>query len=253
MRIGQEMAEGLAAAHTAGLIHRDVKPENIWLELQPSETGTLLPGGRIKLLDFGLARPAEPDVKLTQSGFAVGTAAYMAPEQAVGKKVDARADLFSLGCVLYEMTTGQRPFSGQDCMSIMLKIVNHDPETPHQLDATVPEAWSDLVMWLLAKKPEERPESAAEVVAYIRALGTAGPDLPSTVPKRRRPMGRPGKGRRWTLAAGVGLGGVLLAALPAAALFRSAGSTAAKNSITLVSKMKGADPLIPCRVNPGGW
>src|SRR5437660_10512461 len=85
-RVAAETAEGLAAAHAAGLIHRDVKPGNIWLE----------PRGRVKVLDFGLARPVEGDSDLSQSGLVVGTPAYMAPEQARGQKIDARADLFSL-------------------------------------------------------------------------------------------------------------------------------------------------------------
>jgi tRNA A-37 threonylcarbamoyl transferase component Bud32 len=203
MRIGQEMAEGSAAAHTAGLIHRDVKPENVWLETPPGESGTPLPGGRVKLLDFGLARAAQPEVMLSQPGSLVGTAAYMAPEQAAGEGVDARADLFSLGCVLYEMTTGQRPFTGPNLTSILMKIANHQPAPPHQLDVNVPAAWSELVMRLLEKKPEKRPASAAEVVAAIRALGTGGPGLP-----RRR-------GRNLVVAAA----GVLLVLLAAWATF----------------------------------
>jgi tRNA A-37 threonylcarbamoyl transferase component Bud32 len=244
MRIGQEMAEGLAAAHAAGLIHRDVKPENVWLETQPDEPEVSTARGRVKLLDFGLARAAEPEVMLSQPGMLVGTASYMAPEQAAGEAVDARADLFSLGCVLYEMTTGQRPFTGPNRTSILMKIASHHPTPPHQLDATVPVAWSELVMRLLAKKPEERPASAAEVVAAIRALGAGGPNLPSTVPEGQRPVGWPGRGRRWVVVAGVGLGCVLLAALLAAVLFRSPGPTPLQLQLSLQAKKMGQNRLV---------
>ncbi len=99
LRIGREIAEGLAAAHDRGLIHRDVKPGNIWLDSDHKD--------RVKILDFGLARVGAEDVHLTRTGVVVGTPAYMSPEQAGGEKVDARTDLFSLGCVLYRLCTGR--------------------------------------------------------------------------------------------------------------------------------------------------
>ena len=105
IRIAREVAQGLAVAHEHGVIHRDIKPGNIWLEA---------PNGRVKILDFGLARTEKEAAHLTASGAIMGTPAYMAPEQARGKHVDARADLFSLGCVLYEMVSGRRPFTGAD-------------------------------------------------------------------------------------------------------------------------------------------
>ena len=100
LRVGRELADGLAAAHAAGLIHRDIKPDNIWLEA---------PHERVKLLDFGLARPVNDHGQLTQAGAIVGTPAYMAPEQGRGEVVGTRADLFSLGCVLYHMAVGRSP------------------------------------------------------------------------------------------------------------------------------------------------
>ncbi len=111
-RIGRQIALGLADAHARGLIHRDVKPGNIWLDSAHQ--------GRVKLLDFGLARGgSEDDHQLTQSGTIVGTPAYMAPEQARGEKVDHRADLFSLGVVLYRLTTGRLPFRGDNTLSVL--------------------------------------------------------------------------------------------------------------------------------------
>jgi len=100
--IALQVARGLDVAHKAGLVHRDIKPSNIWLEA---------PIGRVKILDFGLARLAQDVTNLTQIGMVMGTPAYMAPEQAQGSKVDARCDLFSLGCVLYELATGTPPFT----------------------------------------------------------------------------------------------------------------------------------------------
>ena len=105
VRIVGQIASGLAVAHARGLIHRDIKPANIWLEA---------PSGRVKILDFGLARSQSEQAQLTVSGTILGTPAYMAPEQGGGLPVDHRADLFSLGCILYEMLTGKRPFSGRD-------------------------------------------------------------------------------------------------------------------------------------------
>src|SRR3989442_15501626 len=101
LRIGREIADGLQAAHERGLIHRDIKPANIWLEAGRD---------RVKILDFGLARLNQADAQITSSGMIVGTPAYMAPEQASGDPVDGRADLFSLGVILYRMTTGHLPF-----------------------------------------------------------------------------------------------------------------------------------------------
>ena len=151
VRIGREIAEGLAAAHEQGLIHRDIKPANVWLEAER---------GRVKVLDFGLARAAREDTQLTQSGAIVGTPAYMAPEQARGETVDARCDLFSLGCLLYQMATGRKPFNGPDTMSILMSLALDQPTPPRQHNTEMPAELSNLISRLLAKKPEDRPASA---------------------------------------------------------------------------------------------
>jgi serine/threonine protein kinase len=176
LRIGREIAEGLAAAHEQGLIHRDIKPANIWLESRGQETGiTSQVGGssarksRVKILDFGLARALAGTVQLTQMGAIVGTPAYMAPEQA-GKTVDHRCDLFSLGCVLYRMSTGQAAFSGLDTISTLLAVATDTPRTPGELNPDLPPALSGLIMRLLAKKPDDRPPSARAVIEAIQAI-----------------------------------------------------------------------------------
>jgi len=161
LRIGREVAEGLAVAHEAGLIHRDVKPSNIWLEAAR---------GRVKLLDFGLARAVEGDASMTHSGTILGTPAYMAPEQAKGEALDARCDLFSLGVVLYLACTGTNPFRGPSAMSVLLSVTRDVPPPPRDVDPEVPPALSDLVMRLLNKDPDGRPASAREVAEALRAI-----------------------------------------------------------------------------------
>ena len=171
VRIGKEVAEGLAAAHEKGMIHRDIKPANIWLEGERR---------RIKILDFGLVRDADDGLHLTTSGAVVGTPAYMAPEQARGEKVDGRADLFSLGAVLYQMATGVRPFNGVNTMSILSSLALDTPISPRERNATVPAAVSDIVMKLLAKNPDDRCATAREAAGALahleRQLLTSGPD-----------------------------------------------------------------------------
>jgi WD40 repeat protein len=161
LRIGRETAEGLAAAHERGLIHRDIKPPNLWLEGQRR---------RVKILDFGVARAVGDDAHLTQTGAIIGTPAYMAPEQAQGKPVDQRCDLFSLGCVLYCISTGQLPFKGSDTFSILTALALENPPPPASLNPAVPKELSDLVMRLLAKEPEERPQSAQLIVRALQEI-----------------------------------------------------------------------------------
>jgi len=163
VRIGVETAQGLAAAHALGLLHRDIKPGNLWLEA---------PKGRVRILDFGLARRiADPGRGLTDSGIVVGTPDYMSPEQALGKRMDQRSDLFSLGAVLYELVTGRAPFQGETAMSLLASLALDDPPPVRSLNATAPLALEMLIHKLLSKQPEARPSSAAVVAEELRALG----------------------------------------------------------------------------------
>lgn len=161
LRIGREIATGLNAAHAKGLIHRDIKPGNVWLEA---------PRGRVKILDFGLARASSQEAGLTQQGAIIGTPAYMAPEQARGSQVDARCDLFSLGVILYRMSTGIRPFVGTDTVSTLMEVAMTEPKPPIEVKPELPRELSDLVMKLLEKDPRKRPKSAAEVVRTIQEI-----------------------------------------------------------------------------------
>lgn len=161
LRIVRETAQALEAAHAKGLIHRDIKPENIWLEA---------PGGRVKLLDFGLARPHADNVRLTTSGMIMGTPAYMAPEQGRAEPVDERTDLFSLGCILYELICGELPFRGDTVWEILFALNERTPEPISAHWPGVPPALNELAMQLLMKNPADRPESAAEVIARLLAI-----------------------------------------------------------------------------------
>jgi WD40 repeat protein/formylglycine-generating enzyme required for sulfatase activity len=205
IRVGREIALGLAAAHKRGLIHRDIKPANIWLE---AETG------RVKILDFGLARATSEGGQLTQLGAVVGTPDYMAPEQAQGQAVDHRCDLFSLGCVLYRMATGQPAFHGSDLVSSLMAVNTHQPPPPHTLDPALPPALSQLIMTLLAKEPAGRPPSAQAVAETLERLSDvlARPAAATMPPARRRGCIMAG------VAAGVVLLGVLI--LWAAGVFK---------------------------------
>ena len=162
VRIAREVAAGLASAHAVGLLHRAIKPGNILLEA---------PKGRVKLLDFGLATPfAAGDTKLTQTGLVVGTPAYMSPEQARAWKTDHRSDLFSLGVVLYQMCSGQLPFTGPDTMAVLTALAVDDPVPVGKLNPKVPLRLELLIDRLLDKDPAGRPQSAGELVADLRSI-----------------------------------------------------------------------------------
>jgi serine/threonine-protein kinase len=153
LRIGMQAAEGLAAAHDQGLVHRDVKPANILLEKGIE---------RAVLTDFGLARTAD-DVSLTRLGAIAGTPEYMSPEQAKGETVDARSDLFGLGCVLYEMATGVSPFRTETPMATLRRIVDESPRSMALLNPELPIWFVVIVERLLAKNPEQRYATARQV------------------------------------------------------------------------------------------
>ena len=216
VRIGRETALGLAAAHKRGLIHRDIKPANLWLEASPGrESGEF----RVKILDFGLARATSENTQLTNSGVVVGTPAFMAPEQAGGKTVDHRCDLFSLGCVLYRLCTGTMAFKGNDTMAILMALATETPTSPQLLNFEVPAELSDLVLQLLAKDPDQRPATARDVADKLEAIGRRlaanAPTafLPTTdlPPPPQSRKDKAGKRSRALLAISFGLLGLLVA------------------------------------------
>src|SRR2546427_1321976 len=139
VEITEGVAEALAFAHRAGIVHRDVKPGNIMLT----------PTGDVKVMDFGIAR-ATTSESLTQTATVLGTATYFSPEQAQGEKVDARSDIYSLGCVLYEMLTAYPPFAGDTPVAVAYKHVREEASAPGRLNADVPPALDAIVMKCLA-------------------------------------------------------------------------------------------------------
>jgi len=157
LRIGMQIAEGLAAAHKQGLVHRDIKPANILLENGVE---------RVKITDFGLARLVD-DESMTQSGTVAGTPMYMSPEQANGDNVDHRSDLFSLGSVLYVMCTGRAPFRANSTLAVMKRVADETPTPIREVNADIPDWLCAIVVKLHAKKPGERYQTAKEVAEAL--------------------------------------------------------------------------------------
>ena len=159
--IGASAAEGLAYAHARGVVHRDIKPGNIMV----------LPDHRVKIMDFGIARLHEPMVK-TQTGVMLGSPQYMSPEQITGQEVDHRADIFSLGLVLYEALTGVRAFQGEDVPELMFRVANMRETPPSHVAPHLPPVIDLIVARALKKKAEDRYASAADLAKDLRAAMT---------------------------------------------------------------------------------
>lgn len=171
LRVGVQIAAGLAAAHAQGLVHRDIKPANILLEHGVE---------RVTITDFGLARAAD-DASVTRTGVIAGTPQYMSPEQAEAKPLDARSDLFSLGSVMYVMATGRPPFRGEGSFDVLKRITGETARGMREIEPGIPVWFEELVNLLHAKAPDERPQSA-EVVAELLEDCLAHVQQPTTVP-----------------------------------------------------------------------
>ncbi len=157
LRIGMQIAAGLAAAHKQGLVHRDIKPANILLENGIE---------RVKITDFGLARAVD-DVGFTQSGQVTGTPQYMSPEQALGEQIDHRSDLFSLGSVLYTMCTGRPAFRATSTVAMLRRVVDDAPRPIGEINPEIPDWLIAIIDRLMAKKPEDRIQTATEVADLL--------------------------------------------------------------------------------------
>jgi phosphate ABC transporter phosphate-binding protein len=198
LRVAREAALGLAAAHEKGLVHRDVKPGNLFLEG---------PARRVKVLDFGLARPTAGPSDVSLPGTILGTPDYMAPEQAVGGEVSARTDLFSLGCVIYRMLSGDKPFGDGGTLVVVWAVQLKEPRPLTEVCHAAPPALAGLVERLLAKKPADRPATAREVADALAAIAHC-PAVPS--PSRKRPRRATVLALAGVLAIAIVLGGYLL-------------------------------------------
>jgi serine/threonine-protein kinase len=196
LRIAREVGDALQYAHGHGVIHRDIKPENI-----------LLQGGHALVADFGIALAASKTggTRMTETGMSLGTPRYMSPEQAMGEReLDARADIYALGCVLYEMLTGEAPFTGTTAQSIVAKVLTEKPAPIIPRRERVPPHVEDAILTALEKLPADRFATAAEFVAAIRADGPAS----SLTPRRRSVQGgaaSPVSGRLVTIGAGIAI------------------------------------------------
>jgi hypothetical protein len=177
-RIGLQIAEGLEAAHRHDLIHRDIKPANILLEDD---------SGGVKITDFGLARAGD-DASITQTGQILGTPMYMSPEQAEGKKLDQRSDLFSFGSVLYALCSGRPPFRAKTTVAVLRRVCDYEPRPVRQLNPDIPRWLENVILELLEKHPADRYQTAGEVAAVLRNHVTARakpakpPPLPAPLP-----------------------------------------------------------------------
>jgi serine/threonine-protein kinase len=162
LQLTRQICRGLDYAHSNSIVHRDIKPANIMI------TGN----GTVKIMDFGIAKSGG---QVTNTGQVLGTPNYMAPEQVKGRQLDGRSDLFSLGVILYEMLTGEKPFVGQNVTTIIYKIVNENPITPRDLDVTVHPGLSAIVTKALAKAPDDRYQTGADLVRDLENYKLAGP------------------------------------------------------------------------------
>jgi serine/threonine protein kinase/Flp pilus assembly protein TadD len=180
LRIAAQIAAGLAAAHQQRLIHRDIKPANILLEGN---------GGKVKITDFGLAR-AVGETQITHTGQVTGTPEFMSPEQARGEDLDHRSDLFSLGCVLYAMCSGQSPFRAKTCWEAIGRVCNEQPRPLRDIAAETPEWLSVIIAKLLAKDPNARYQSAAEVATLLEQHLIELRETPDSLAQRPLPAAR---------------------------------------------------------------
>jgi serine/threonine-protein kinase len=195
-----QVAAALAHAHTQGIVHRDIKPDNVMVVGED----------RVKVTDFGIARLLRPDTSLqtiATTGLRLGTPLYMAPEQIEGKKVDGRTDIYAFGALLFHMVTGRPPFEGGDALAVAIKHLQDEPQPPSALDPAVPTDWDALIGKALEKDPARRFQSAKELEQAVAVLGeVAGTPARESAPAREKAVGR---ARRWPapkwMAAAAGL------------------------------------------------
>ena len=162
--IGAQVADALEFAHRNSVVHRDIKPANIMIEA----------GDRVKVTDFGIAKVMTSGDHLTVTGSLLGTPSYMSPEQARGSNLDGRSDLFSLGCVLYEMLAGKKAFRGDSITALIFKIITEEPPSIRELDPEIPEAFASIISKALAKAPETRYQSGRVMMEDLQGLTRAG-------------------------------------------------------------------------------
>ncbi|HEV8247799.1 MAG TPA: serine/threonine-protein kinase, partial [Polyangiaceae bacterium] len=174
LSIGIQVADALSVAHQAGVVHRDLKPDNVFLTRSAGKDF-------VKILDFGIAKVLRSGSKLTQAGSVMGTPAYMSPEQALGTATDARTDIYALGIMLYEMASGEVPFDAETPLAVLSKQVTEEPvKLSKRLSQELPQGYEAVVLKCLAKQPDQRFQSMAEVKTALEAI--AAGSVPSVAP-----------------------------------------------------------------------
>jgi serine/threonine protein kinase/predicted Zn-dependent protease len=174
LSIGKQVCQGLAEAHTLGVVHRDLKPQNIIIDK----------GGNAKIMDFGIARSLR-EKGITGAGVMIGTPEYMSPEQAEAREVDQRSDIYSLGIILYEMATGRVPFEGETALSVAIKHKTEIPKDPKSLNPQIPDDLNRLILKCLEKDRARRYQTAADVEAELQKIEKGIPTTERVVPERR--------------------------------------------------------------------
>ncbi len=172
--IAKQVCDGLNEAHRLGVVHRDLKPQNIMIDTD----------GDVRIMDFGIARSLGAK-GITGAGVMIGTPEYMSPEQVEGKEVDQRADIYSLGIILYEMVTGRVPFEGDTPFTIGIKHKGEMPQNPKELNTQIPEDLSNVIMRCLEKEKEKRYQSASEVCSELENIESGIPTTEKVIPKRK--------------------------------------------------------------------
>lgn len=188
IHLGVQLAEALGYAHRQGIVHRDIKPSNILVTEE----------GRIKITDFGIARVTDSAAhQQTQAGDILGTPMYMSPEQVLGRKVDGRSDLYSLGVILYELTTGQNPFRSEGLAAVFNAIIEHNPPAPNLTGSPEAQRLAELITKSISKAPEDRFQTGEEMAQAFKAClqrrrsDTPQPSAPSRPPSRGIRFGLP--------------------------------------------------------------
>jgi serine/threonine protein kinase len=204
VRIVRQVCRALEAAHAQGIVHRDMKPENVFLVGEPTDPV-------VKVLDFGISKQQNADNALTQTGMVMGTPSYMAPEQARGAKVDHRADIYSVGGILYRALTGQKPFDADEPAAILTAVLTEEPPRPRSVDPSIPEALELVIQRAMSKEPRDRFATMAEFESELAPFDARGPlTTPAAVVPARSAM--PSVVTDKTLPAQAGLAESVLAA-----------------------------------------